>query len=67
MVYHLSTTIELLFDAAVPATTDALKRHGFGILTEIDVQATLKKKLGVDFIPYRIVGACNPQLAYQAL
>ena len=67
MTYHLSTIIEVPFDDVILETTDALKRHGFGILTEIDVQATLKRKLGVDFKPYKILGACNPQMAYLAL
>ena len=67
MTDHLSTIIEVPFDDVILETTDALKRHGFGILTEIDVQATLKRKLGVDFKPYKILGACNPQMAYLAL
>lgn len=65
--YHFSTTVQMPLDQAKAATIDALKEHGFGVLTEIDVQGTLKKKLGVDFPPYYILGACNPQMAYKAL
>lgn len=65
--YYFSRTFEWPFDEAIENVTEALQREGFGILTEIDVKATLKKKLDVDFPGYRILGACNPPFAYQAL
>lgn len=67
MSYHFSRTLDLPFDKAIEASVEALNRHGFGVLTEIDVQGTLKKKLDVEFRPYRILGACNPRMAHQAL
>lgn len=67
MNYYFSKTIQSDFEAAVSRVTDALKNEGFGILTEIDVQETLKKKLNVDFRKYKILGACNPPFAYEAL
>ena len=67
MSYYFSKTLDITFDEAIEELTNALKAEGFGILTEIDVQATLKKKLDVDFRPYKILGACNPPFAHEAL
>ncbi|HJP68328.1 MAG TPA: DUF302 domain-containing protein [Sphingomicrobium sp.] len=67
MSYYFAKILDSGVDESVARVTDALKAEGFGILTTIDVQATLKSKLGVDFPSYRILGACNPALAHQAL
>ena len=68
MSYYFNTYItDKSFDAAVEHVTEALKSEGFGILTEIDVKETLKKKIDVDFRKYKILGACNPHFAYKAL
>jgi uncharacterized protein (DUF302 family) len=67
MSYYISTTFDGTFEEALSKTAEELKKEGFGILTEIDVRETLKKKLDVDFKKYRILGACNPGFAHKAL
>lgn len=67
MSYYESTTFDGSFDEAIAKATEELKKEGFGILTEIDVKETLKKKLDVDFKKYKILGACNPGFAHKAL
>ena len=67
MSYYFSKRLHGSFEAGVASVTEALQKEGFGILTEIDVPAVMKKKLGVSMRPYKILGACNPQFAHKAL
>src|SRR3989339_2281324 len=67
MAYYNSKVVNYTYDEAITKVTEELKKEGFGILTEIDVKETLKKKLDVDFKKYKILGACNPPFAYKAL
>ncbi len=67
MSYYFATTLHLPMEDAIERVTEALKERGFGVLTEIDVKATLKKKIGADFRPYVILGSCNPHFAHKAL
>jgi len=67
MSYHFSKTVDKSFDDAISKVTEELKKEGFGVLTQINVKDTLKKKLDVDFRKYVILGACNPNFAYKAL
>jgi uncharacterized protein (DUF302 family) len=67
MKYYFNKTVPGTFDEVIQKVTEALKVQGFGVLTEIDLKATLKKKLDVDFYNYTILGACNPAFAYKAL
>ena len=67
MAYYISRTVSRPFDAVVTDLTAGLKEQGFGVLTDIDVQATLKSKIGAEMLKYRILGACNPRFAHEAL
>jgi uncharacterized protein (DUF302 family) len=67
MSYYIATTLKVPFDKAVELAEAALKEEGFGVITRIDMKETLKAKIGVDFRPYTILGACNPKLAHEAL
>jgi len=67
MSYYFSKTVDYSFEQAIENITEELNKEGFGILTEIDVKQTFKKKLDVDFRKYKILGACNPQFAFEAI
>lgn len=67
MSYYIATQLQMPFDDAIARTEAALKEEGFGIISRIDIQEALKTKIGVDFRPYTILGACNPALAHEAL
>jgi uncharacterized protein (DUF302 family) len=67
LAYYISTKVGFTFDKTIDLVKEELKKEGFGVLTEIDIRETLKKKLDVDFRNYRILGACNPPFAYKAL
>ncbi len=67
MQYYFNKIVEMTFEETIDKVTEGLKKEGFGVLTEIDVKAALKKKIDVDFRKYRILGACNPSYAYKAL
>lgn len=67
MTYYMAATLQMPFEEAIERTEAALKAEGFGVLTRVDIQATLKSKIDVDFRPYSILGACNPKLAHEAL
>lgn len=67
MTYYMAATLQMPFDEAIERAEAALKAEGFGVLTRVDIQATLKSKIDVDFRPYTILGACNPKLAHEAL
>lgn len=67
MTYHFSKVVDASFDEAIAQVTASLQQEGFGILTEIDAQAAFKKKLNAEFRPYKILGACHPQIAYDML
>ncbi len=67
MSYYYTKITDYTFDEAIEKVTEELQKEGFGVLTEIDVKATFKKKIDVDFRPYKILGACNPHFAHQAI